>query len=83
MLLGSTPDGVQLKDTLVFACGCDSIPPSGLTPQPSLLFYDGIHPLAATCSNELTLPTVHIMYSDFRKAMVEGIIDSGGIFGQA
>ena len=74
-------DLVQLKDILLFTCGCDTIPLSGLTPQPSLLFYDGAFPVAATCSNELTLPTVHTTYYNFRQGMIQGIVGGAGLFG--
>ena len=69
---------MDLKDILIFACGCDTIPPCGLFPSPSVAFYDGLLPLASTCSNELTLPTVHSSYSEFRAAFIEGLVGSGG-----
>ena len=83
--VGSTPgsDTVQLKDILIFATGCDKLPPSGLHPTPSLLFYDGSLPLASTCSNELTLPTAHDTYYEFSRAFVEGVLGCGGLFGQS
>ena len=80
----SAPDGhtVPLADILSFATGTDQIPPSGLQPTPSLHFYDGVLPLASTCSNQLTVSTVHTSYYDFTRAMVEGILGCGGEFGQ-
>ena len=39
---------IPLKDILSFATGADKIPPGGLNPSPSLLFYDGMFPLAST-----------------------------------
>ena len=74
---------MDLKDILIFTCGCDTIPPCGLSPTPSIVFYDGLLPMAATCGNELTLPTIHSSYYEFRDAFIEGVVGSGGIFGQA
>jgi hypothetical protein len=56
---GDIDTTIPLKDIVSFATGADKIPPGGLNPSPSLLFYDGILPLASTCSNELTIPTAH------------------------
>ena len=83
-LIGSTPDSndVELKDILIFATGNAKIPPWGLHPLLSLLFYDGSLPLASTCSNELTIPTVHNTYYEFSRAFVEGVVGCEGLFDQ-
>uniref|UniRef100_A0A3B3S980 HECT domain-containing protein n=1 Tax=Paramormyrops kingsleyae TaxID=1676925 RepID=A0A3B3S980_9TELE len=48
---------VTLEEILIFATGCDSIPPLGFRPHPTLEFQDySGYPTANTCDNILRIP---------------------------
>ncbi|KAK0140647.1 G2/M phase-specific E3 ubiquitin-protein ligase [Merluccius polli] len=47
----------QVEEVLMFATGLNSLPPSGLIPQPKLEFIeDSPYPMANTCANTMKLP---------------------------
>nr|XP_055025012.1 G2/M phase-specific E3 ubiquitin-protein ligase-like isoform X2 [Misgurnus anguillicaudatus] len=50
---------VSVEEVLMFATGLNSLPPSGLNPQPKLEFIeDSPYPMANTCANTLKLPVL-------------------------
>lgn len=83
--VGVCTDGerqVSLTQFLSFATGCDTEPPLGFMPQPSVVFLhagqrptDILYPTANTCGLVLSLP-VTTTYGDFCDVMDSGIIQS-------
>ncbi|KAG9272315.1 G2/M phase-specific E3 ubiquitin-protein ligase-like [Astyanax mexicanus] len=75
-------EAVTLEEILVFTTGCDSIPPLGFSPLPSLEFDEvSAYPTANTCDNILRVP-IKSTYNDFKLAMDFGIQNAAG-FGKA
>lgn len=70
---------VTLQDIIIFATGATHVPPLGFPQQPQILFIhdnDSIFPRANTCSLELSIPTVHKNYDDFKRNMNFGIANA-------
>ncbi|XP_036419877.1 G2/M phase-specific E3 ubiquitin-protein ligase-like isoform X2 [Colossoma macropomum] len=75
-------EAVTLEEILIFSTGCDSIPPLGFSPLPSLEFEEcSAYPTANTCDNILRVP-IKTTYEDFKLAMDFGIRNAAG-FGKA
>lgn len=74
------PHPLQLKDILIFATGCDDEPPLGFDVPPSIKFLhsDGKYPEASTCSLELSLPTIHSTYHEFKSNMDFAMLNTYG-----
>lgn len=57
-----------LEDILIFATGCNSIPPAGFKPTPSVECLHMDFPVGDKCSNCLTLP-ITSTYKEFQEKM--------------
>lgn len=58
---------MSLKVILCFFTGADSIPPLGMKEATLNFNPDSVLPTASTCAIELTLPTRHKTYEEFKK----------------
>ena len=63
---------------LVFFTGADSIPPSGYDSVIMSFNKESQYPTASTCGLELTLPTKHNDYNDFKKCLDVAFSMHGG-----
>ena len=63
---------------LVFFTGADSIPPGGYDNVIMSFNKDNPYPTASTCGLELTLPTKHQEYNDFKKSLDVAFTMHGG-----
>lgn len=74
---------VNMKDILMFATGCEIVPPCGFDSNPQLEFLrDGKYPSSNTCGAIMRIPLQYATYEEFAAAMEFGILNSPG-FGTA
>lgn len=76
---------VALKDFLVFCTGSDCVPPLGFVKSPELRFLkkEAVLPTASTCDMILRLPICFDTYSMFKDKMIEALLSSTKVLGQA
>ncbi len=73
---------LTLEDFLTFVSGANRIPPTGFEKLITIDFNDTfLYPTASTCRLTMYLPTKFDTYSDFKSAMIEGLVSGFG-FGQ-
>ena len=78
ILEGDTMDhDITLADVLAFCTGYDKVPLNGWTLSPKILFdhekaeYQKGYFYVSTCTLELTLPTTHTTYANFKSALLQ------------
>ncbi|XP_032337704.1 G2/M phase-specific E3 ubiquitin-protein ligase isoform X2 [Camelus ferus] len=59
---------VTMEDILIFATGCNSIPPAGFKPTPSIECLHMDFPVGNNCNNSLALP-ITSTYKEFQENM--------------
>lgn len=69
---------VSLKEVSAFFTGADSIPPIGYSEVVLNFNATTPYPLSSTCALELTLPTKHEKYADFKKSLDVAFTMHGG-----
>ncbi|XP_042533338.1 G2/M phase-specific E3 ubiquitin-protein ligase isoform X1 [Dipodomys spectabilis] len=57
-----------MEDILIFATGCNSVPPSGFKPTPSIEYLHTDFPVGNKCNNCLVLPITKT-YKEFEESM--------------
>lgn len=74
-----TTISITLPDILQFITGCQTTPPVGFIPSPSVRFHDtSIFPMANTCTNTLHLPMDNVNDSIFKYRVLSGFVNSPG-----
>ena len=70
---------VSLDKVLAFFSGSSDVPPLGFPYDPVISFNDtSDYPTSSTCALELTLPTTHSKYKDFKEALDTAFVMHGG-----
>ena len=64
---------------MVFFSGSSEVPPMGFPHDPAINFSNtSKYPTSSTCALELTLPTMHEIYKDFKESLDTAFIMHGG-----
>ena len=73
--------GLELKDLLIFITGEDKVPPLGFDHLISIEFYDSdkILPWTSTCILSLNFPRQIEHPTDFKRIMVQSLLECQGI----
>ena len=71
-------ESVKLDTLLSFFTGADVLPPLGYKTVTLDFNNSNIYPTASTCSIQLTLPTKHSTYDEFKHHMIVGLTMHGG-----